>query len=243
MTRELFTRLYRHINVCVVIIIAHNLVGCARSKPVSSAKDLTVTVQVPTFVPAREGQETQERSGVVVQMAPPLFDVNTSTVRTCSQQKSFLVTNNQHDYDVEETPTYSVSPEQVVFKVNVTNRTTQVLKLFGAVFTLNVNGQAIALEPQVTQTFVSGVLTPNQSQNFDITGPRWDSLLDNSTINFAISGMPTELDQAGNVTKRENFDWTFMYSLKGKQKQDSVKHSVVTMTPSEASESCANLQQ
>ena len=209
--------------------------------PPKAPESLALTVKVPKFSPVKEGTETQEREGVVVQMAPPLFSVERATALSCTEQATFMVTNDQYLFEIRETPSYAVTPENIVFNVKVTNRTDQVLKLEGTVFKLIVDDKEITLDQEAYKTFTSGILTPQQQKQFAITGPAWSSLADNATVSFSVFGMPIAIDEAGNVAKRGNFDWTFSYKPETQAKDEQVQIRQESMTRADAAGRCPNL--
>ncbi|MEY4545865.1 MAG: hypothetical protein RL685_2060 [Pseudomonadota bacterium] len=65
----------------------------------------------------------------------------------------------------------------------------------------------VTLETGPTTEFGNGVLRPNDTKDFSIQGPAWDSLPRKATIGLSMFDLPTAFDEAGNVTKKENFDW------------------------------------
>jgi hypothetical protein len=69
---------------------------------------------------------------------------------------------------------------------------------------------------------------------YAIHTPPWDAFSQNATVHFGIYGVPTELDAAGTVTKRENFEWTFKFTSREKSEQAQIAVSQQHMTESEA---------
>jgi hypothetical protein len=227
-------------SVAVSFLVLALPLGCAlpQQAPPKAPEPTQLTVKVPKFAPIKEGSETQDRGGVVVQMEPPLFNIDRTTKTTCTQQQEMLVTNGQYLYEVRETPQYSVSPPNADFKIKVTNHSTQVLKLAGTIFKLVLDGKEVALDQAGYKTFTDGILTPNEAKEFTVPGPRWDSLPESATVSFQIFSLPVAFDDAGNVTKRDNFDWTFAFKVEPTQKDDQIKIESVRMTNEQKQARC-----
>lgn len=206
--------------------------------PPKAPETATVKYVLPSFMPVNAGTETQERGGVVVQMAPVPFVADRHLVKSCREQQALMITNNQYPYEVRENPAYDVAQKDVIFRVKVTNRTTQVLKLEGTVFKFIVNDQEVALDQAAYAPVLSSVLTPSQEKQWEITGPEWRALPTEANAHFDMFGVPTETDEAGNVTKRENFTWTFVFKAEEKAEQAQVPVNVVYMTKEQAAAQC-----
>ena len=236
----------------IVGMSAFMAIGCIPAKPKAPPKEekAAIKIKMPKFAPVKQGTETQEREGVVLQMAAPAFKPERSTKATCTLQPSapfagMLIINNaepKHTFEIREEPSLAVNPRETLFIVKVTNRTPQVLKLEGTVFKLNVNGKEIALNQEGYKAFLTGILTPSEEKEFTVVGPEWASLPESATINFALFGMPVSIDQAGNVAKRGNFDWTFKYTVAEETHEDSVKVYSDDLTAGEAQQKCVTMQ-
>lgn len=220
-------------------LFATLLIGCEPPPPAVPVQT-TVSYTLPKFVPVKEGTETVEKGGVVLQLAPPDFTAKREVHTTCQKVATIFVVNGQGTYQVTETPRYAVTPTKIEFVLKVTNHTDQVLKLEGTIFKLNVGGNEIALDADAYKSFTNGILTPGETKQFTIEGPDWTTLAANTTIDFAVFGMPLQLDKAGNVAERGNFDWTFTFSTEPKTQSEEVTTTEQSFTPTEAAQTCGH---
>jgi len=199
------------------------------------------TVSVPSLTAISQGTETQERGGLVLQLVSSSFEVKDSPKATCTKQEAFLVQNNQYPYEIKTEPQFTVFPAVVEFKLKVTNHTTQVLKLAGTAFKFVAGDKELHLDDSQLAAFSDTILRPNDTKEFTLKGPSWAGLPKETPMGFSIFSIPTETDEAGNVKKKENFDWTFNYKLTDVQKNAAITYESVKMTSAEAQSRCENI--
>lgn len=198
------------------------------------------SVSVPTFSPVTEGTETQDRGGMVVQLAPPAFEVVNDSKTTCAQQQALIVQNNQYPYEIKTEPSFAVSPQNIEFNLKFTNHTQKILKLGGTDFKFVVSDKEVALDGSQLKSITDATLRPNDTKEFRILGPAWSTVPKDATVGLSIFNVPTEADDAGNVKKTENFDWTFNYRLSEVQKEGKITYESVNMTADEARNRCGS---
>lgn len=223
----------------VIALGCFNSLGCSllvgpKAPPTTSSK---VQVALPSFKSAVQGAETQDRGNVIVQLAPPLFELKPDTQTSCTQQIAIIVHNDQYPYDVNQVTGYVAQPKNIEFKLKIANRTSKVLKLAGTMFKFVVDDQEVPLV-RAEDAVKDAILRPNDTKEFLIVGPEWQSLPKQATVGFSAFGVPTELDPAGNVKKTENFDWTFEYQVGSVEKDARVTHTTEYMTAFAATDRC-----
>jgi len=235
------TRIFKTRSLIIVLGCLTTL-GCSllgpKAPPSTSSK---VLVLLPSFRSAVQGTETQDRRSIVVQVAPPLFELKPDTQTSCTQQVAIIVQNNQYPYDVNQVTGYAAAPKNIEFRMKVANRTSKILKLAGTMFKFVVDDKEVPLV-RSEDVVKDAILRPNDTKEFLIVGPEWKGLPKQATVGFSAFGVPTEFDDAGNVKKTENFDWTFEYQVGSVEKDVRVTHTTEYMTALAATDRCgANL--
>jgi hypothetical protein len=223
-----------------VLLIALGAVvsACGPSAPQPKAPErITVKYVVPVLDPVQKDSETQEKGQMVIQTVPVPVMPQRTTVRSCRRIGSGNLLANvidsknepRSEYEVRLTPAYEV-PDALRFKILVTNRTSQVVKLESAVLRFKVDEQEYAHPEGISEA----VLTPGEKKEFSAGTPSWRTFPSNATLLFGIYGVPTEFDAAGTVTKRENFEWAFKFNSQEKAEDAEVAVSSEQMTHGEA---------
>lgn len=174
----------------------------------------------------------------MLQLAPATFELKEGT-RTICTPEYVADEGSVISYAVEHGPEYTVTPSHVEFRLKVSNRTSKILKLAGTMFKFVVDGNEVALDG-TQQAVIDAALRPNDTQEFSIVGPEWSTLPKHALISFNIFNVPTEFDDAGNVTKTENFDWSFDYNVTTVEKTGQVTYQTMYMTAAEASNRCSS---
>lgn len=224
------------------LALAASAAGClfGTTQQTRTPKPMTMTVDVPAFVVEEQGQETQEISGVVIQMTPPVFEVQRELDVQCTEQSSLIVRNNQYDYEIEETPRYSISLDDLVFRVTITNRTGRNLPLRGTLAGLNVANRDVAIAREAVDTIAGYRLQPGKSQVFEVRPEIPPQFNVGDNITFSMTGVPTETAPGDVVVSDANFAWTFRYAVDSVQKTDQGFFGVETMTRADAARRCSN---
>ena len=221
------------------------LIGCT---PVATApeptREVDVGADVPLVQPASQTAETQHQGGVTITVAPTRFD---TVGRTACVYRfpptglaSLLVTppngaNVQthqrfvevqyHDIDpfpVGSGPT--TGPANLVFLVTIRNGMNRVFRGAGAVVQYNLDSHVQAVEQSSYLEFLNVLIPPNNQAQVSISGPALTSLRDGATFGLFLYDVVTGIDNAGTVTKRDNFEWFFRVT----RQQIRLKSSLVS---------------
>lgn len=217
-------------------------VACGPPPAARGPEQQAVSYREFTLDPVTPGTETQDKVGVVVQAVPLRLAEVARDVRRCrfaggGSMLDNLTSKSAHDrleyYEVRTGRVYD-APERLIFSVKVTNRLTQVLKLDSAVVRLNAADKAVPVD---TSGFSEGILVPGQQKEFQLSTDAWQAFPRDAIVHLGIYGVPTEADASGEVTKRDNFEWSFRFKVEEKTETISVPATIVQMTASQA-EAC-----
>lgn len=226
----------------LLLLLAGTLAGCPLfAQNTSSApppQSVTVSYTMPVLSLVEAGAETQEQGSVVAKMTPPGFAADRVITTKCRQLPALMVVNNQYSYEVVRTPVFVVRPSFIEFKVKITNKLPRVLKLEGTIIKFTVNGEERTISSDGYKEFLAGVLLPNQEKEFAIQGPEWKTLSNDTVLSLSLYDMCINMDKAGVVTEKGNFEWNFRYTTEQKSSEDSVETEEVQMTPDMATAQC-----
>jgi hypothetical protein len=220
------------------LILTPCLLGCALFGPSTKPpeqRELKVGYTLPVVKPVEGTQELQDRNGVMISVSSAPFVPRKTIGATYKQLPTSFVMNDQYNYEVISTPRYSVSPDNVRFKVKVVNNLNQVVRLAGTVVRFNVDGKEVTLDPKTSgsESFGNAILTPREQKEFDILGPRTLELPNDATLGLMLYGVVTQTDDAGNPTKRSNYEWFYKVGREDVVKSETYEIATVKMRPSD----------
>lgn len=214
------------------------LVGCATlfgsgTPKQPQEKSFTVRYTMPTVKPVEGTQEAQDKNGVTIAVSSTPFSPQKIIRKEYKQLPATFVMNGQYDYEVTSVPSYTVAPDSVHLKVKVVNNLNQVLRLAGTLVRFNVDGKEVSLDPKTAgfESLTNAILTPREQKEFDIVGPKTAELPSDATMALLLYGVVTSTDDAGNPTKRSNYEWYYKVGKQEVVKDDTYEVATVKMRP------------
>ena len=189
--------------------------GCAAlfgsTQKTPQEKNLTVRYTVPSIKTMEGTQEAQEKNGVMIAVSTSPFTPQKVFRKEYKQLPTTFVMNGQYDYEVTSVPAYTVAPDDLRFKVKVVNNLSQVLRLAGTLVRFNVDGKELTLDTNNAsmKALTDTVLAPREQKEFDLVGPKAATVPKDTTVSLQLYGVVTATDDAGNATKRSNFEWLY----------------------------------
>lgn len=102
-----------------------------------------------------------------------------------------------------------VTQNSVDFLTTITNQMDRVFRGSGSVFQFAIGGRQVASDNVNYQAFQNAIVTPGSETQVNIRGPGLNSLSHDSTLAINIFDIVAAVDEAGNVTQRENAEWLF----------------------------------
>jgi hypothetical protein len=80
--------------------------------------------------------------------------------------------------------------------------------------------------PEASLTdWYAGMIIKNGEFNYKIAGPKFNNLSNAKLVYLFINDVPTVMDEAGNIQKRENFEWYFECKKQNVEKQAEKKYT------------------
>ncbi len=217
-----------------VFLIAGGFAACT---PVATAPEPTREVDVfadlPLIQPVSQTVEMQRQGGVTITVAPTHFDTvgRTACVYQFPPTSLFSITTTPngatfqtHQRFVEvQYHDIDATPPGLAFLVTIKNGMSRVFRGAGAVVQFNVDSHILAVEQSSYVEFLNVLIPPNNEAQVTISGPTLASLRDGATFGVFLYDVVTAIDNAGNVTKRDNFEWYFRVN----RQRVSLKSSLV----------------
>jgi hypothetical protein len=125
---------------------------------------------------------------------------------------------------VEKTqiPELKISPDHLIFHVHVNNQMSRVFRGSGLVVQFNVAGKVVNVDPSGYGDLVNIIIPPRSEQDVAIVGPEVSQIPSPSTVGLFFYDVVTKIDQAGNVTEKQNYEWYFSYRTQTTEKEFDV---------------------
>jgi hypothetical protein len=197
--------------------------------PPAAPTVVTLTAQVPSLTPMAESEPSQVKDGLRITVEPESFQAE-QAVRETAQQvppptkwgMTLMPAPNavyiQHTY----TPEIHVKPDKLVLHVRISNQLPRVFRGSGIAVQFNVAGKATNIDPSGYGDLVNVLIPPRGEQEVTIIGPDIASIPSPSTIGIFLYDVVTKMDQAGNITDKQNFEWYYSYQTQATQQDVSV---------------------
>jgi hypothetical protein len=193
------------------------------------SEPVTVSYKLPIIKPT--GKTTQEQIKGSTSIAISIIPFEASR-NTKSSKSIFYADPSKPGYDIFEvtnTPEYIVTPEVIRFKMKVSNSNEDVpLELSKITFALFIDGTVWDFPEKYEKTWEKGLVSSVSPKEFIIDGPQLAGLYSAKDIMLNLSGVPTDYDKGGYVTKKEKFVWYFNSSVQEVSKEEKKSYTYET---------------
>ncbi len=119
-------------------------------------------------------------------------------------------------------PALTISPTHLIFKVHLDNQMPRVFRGAGIAVQFNVAGKAVNVDKSAYGDLLNIILPPRSEQEIVIRGPEISTIPAPSSVGLFFYDVVTDLDAAGNVKEKQNFEWLFSYQAQKVDKEFSV---------------------
>ncbi|MCB9913494.1 MAG: hypothetical protein H6827_10890 [Planctomycetes bacterium] len=193
------------------------MTGCETTSVPSAPLSALQRVKVPEIVATSDTQVTQGDS-IKISVIPVTY-----TARVVRQVSYELAKVPPIVWDVpansvyvQETVAHSleIEPEYLRFLVKINNQLDRSFRGAGMVVQFNVEGRLIDVGQLNYLELQNLIVPPRSEKEVAIYGPSPTTLTHNAAIGVMFYDVVADTDDAGNVTKRENYEWVFESSLK-----------------------------
>ncbi len=220
------------VTACLILVMAASANGEKKHKPPKELPKPTIiklSADVPSLAPLAETPQSQTKGGLRITLAPDTFKADESW-SVQSQQvapPSFLgmvvqPSPNSIYVETTKTPSLNVTPDGLVFHVNLSNQMPRIFRGSGIAVQFNVAGKLVSADPSGYGDLTNLILPPRSEQDVTILGPKIAAIKAPCTVAVFLYDVITNMDQAGNVTEKQNFEWYFSYQTQQTEKEISV---------------------
>jgi len=218
-TNNIFTLILMAFTICILssasikkFSVEDKIYADMRKK----AENIVCTYNLPIIKLSGNTTQTQTKGGVIITTEIVPF----SAIRNVNQDKTIadLYPGIQPGYDAYEItniPYFTIYPEYIQFKIRIRNNEQVPLKLGEVGFALIVDGTNWLIRNGNSDVILTGF-----EKEITINGPDLNRLYTSQVMYLLLNGVPTIYDEAGNVKKKENFEWYFDCKTEEVQKTD-----------------------
>lgn len=184
-----------------------------------------VTYELPVLKAVEQTKQDQVKGGVTVSCEVTPFEA----VKTMYEEKEIATADpNKPGYDIYKVGTkarYEVKPGDVWFNIRIKNNQDRILKLKDVAIVMLVDGVAYNIPDEAKQDWVGGMLVKGFEKTQRIRGPKISGLATDKIVYVSINDVPTAYNAAGEVTKKENFEWYYQVAREKVTKQEMTEYA------------------
>lgn len=194
--------------------------------PAPPPANVTVKVLIPSLAPLAESAASQEKGGLRITLEPTGFQTQETVVdsaREVAPPSKFGIVMKPDPNAIyvqhTQTPQLLVKPDRVIFHVHINNQLPRVFRGAGIAVQFNVAGKVTNVDPSGYGDLVNVIIPPRSEQEIIIVGPKVGSIPSPCTIGVFLYDVVTKMDDAGNVTEKQNFEWYYSYRTQDSEKE------------------------
>lgn len=201
--------------------VALVLAACATTP--AAPPEHTFRIFVPEVTPLPETEELQRQGGISVTVAPATVTVEpyerceyipTSSLVAFLNRPASASSDTHQPFELRRFPTSRLlGGDAVSFVVTITNHMDRVFRGSGALVQFNVDGRVQGTDQSQYEDLLTALIPPGEERQYVIRGMPFGALPRESTLAMDLYDLITELDAAGNITQRDNFQWYFRVTV------------------------------
>jgi len=207
----------------------------AQPSPPATAK---VSAKVLTLAPMPETSQSQNKGGVNIAVTPVQYTAELDVVRRDLQmnpsflQRLQMPSPNSILIQRTETPILKVTPDRLVFIVDISNQMSRVFRGAGILVQFNVAGKMVPVDQAGYADLTTALIAPRGQQRIKIYGPLLGGIPEQAAIGFFLYDVVTNIDAGGNVSDKQNFEWYYQYAVQLKEAElPAPKPQLLWITP------------
>ena len=197
--------------------------SCATLAPIAaeSPKDNAFASKHPTLFSIDATKDNQLRDGVRIIVTPIPFRFERSSSSAFRFQPTLLLLNGGPAERLDRS-TPEFHPDEVRFKIRISNRLPRVVRLAGTAVAFQLAGRTINVPHERYADFLNGIILPQQEVTLDLVGPSVEEIVgkdfnkllgDSATLALLLYDVITATDAAGTPTRRSNFEFYYRFAL------------------------------
>jgi hypothetical protein len=211
-----------------IVILSACTAACVTTPPAPPLPppERTFLVEVPVLAPAAGHTDQQRKGGMTVAVTPSQFTLRPGVVCEYVRaalpfsvlfgdaQKAAGVSRQTHTLLTETR--YRVpqlAEDHVTFHVTLANNMQRVFRAAGAVVQVEMGNSVETVDEARYSELSTYMLPPGQQRQFQIPAIPLGRLADGAAAGFRLFDLVTDIDAAGNVRDRQNFEWRYKVRL------------------------------
>jgi hypothetical protein len=187
-----------------------------------------LTAAVPSLAALADTPESQTKGGLRITVTAETYQAKDSwTVETRPAQVSRWIpmiapSPNAQYVERTQTPHLTIAPDRLVFHIHLNNQMSRVFRGSGIAVQFNVAGKIAPVDPSAYGDLANLIIPPRGEQEVSVLGPAISTIPAPCTVGVFFFDVVTNIDQAGNVTEKQNFEWYFSYQTQTTEKEFTV---------------------
>ncbi len=194
-------------------------------------ENIKVSYILPSIKVTGKTTQAQTKGGVTISTEIIPFSAN----RLIKQEKNYTYSDNKKPgYDIQEisnTPYYTVTPDDIQFKIRIRNNEQVPLRLSEVGFAIIIDGTQWSFPSGYMDDWDKGLILSGFEKEYTIKGPQLEGLNNAQVVYLFINGVPTSYNEAGSITKKSNFEWYFECKAAETIQKDEQKTYTYEATP------------
>ncbi len=220
----------RHFVLCCFVLassFAHAQFGHRSAAPPAPVPQ-QLTGYLPTLAPAQQTQATQVKGGIRITVTPlPYHLAPMDTIMEQQVNPSFkeaFTPHQQGNVLVQRTHTATVRavPNQLAFSVRVSNTMSRVFRFAGVAVQFQAAGKTLTTDASGYGELANAIIAPRSEQEFTIYGPALSAIPSPTQVGVFFFDVVTDMDDAGNIKAKQNYEWYFDYRTQASQETVNV---------------------
>jgi hypothetical protein len=207
------------------------LAGCeSMTRTPQTKPTVKMSVLKPSLTPLPETKPSQDKGGVEISIAPVTYtvveraEVTDRTLYERTKREYEFGTGRVFETPVrvierKTTPLLRTDPEKLKFQVKVVNKLPRVFRGQGMVVQFNVGGKLHSVDPSAYAELVQMIVPPRNEQAVYIYGPPTQELPASCPVGLFFYDVVTQIDNAGVVTEKQNFEWYYNYTTQLEERE------------------------
>ncbi len=183
-------------------------------------KDITVSYKLPVIKTTGGTTQQQTKGGVTISVEIVPFKATRNVNRNEKATYADPNLTGYDNYEISNTPSYTVTPKNIQFKIRIRNNEQVPLKLSEVGFALIIDGTQWSFPTSYLADWRKGLILTGFDKEYTIQGPQLDGLYNAQAIYLLLNGVPVSHNNAGSITKKSNFKWYFQAQMETVEKTE-----------------------
>lgn len=196
------------------------LCGCVpvQTNSGASPQEKEFVLKRPRIQSVDPTKDNQLRDGVRIIVTPTPFVVERRSASSFRFQTALVMVGGG-PAERRDTSEPMVTPDELRFKIRISNRLPRVVRLAGTAVAFQLAGRTINVPHERYADFLNGIVLPQQEVTLDLVGPKVSEIVgsqmpgDSATLALLLYDVVTATDAAGTPTKRSNFEFFYRFAM------------------------------